>query len=92
MDNNDKKKTRPDFRNKRTSNFKFYKRKKFCRFCAQGIEVIDYKNIDNLIKYTNYNGKILPKKISGNCTSHQRRVSNAIKRARIVALLPFIAE
>ncbi|MGL4647279.1 MAG: 30S ribosomal protein S18 [Mycoplasmoidaceae bacterium] len=71
---------------------KFYKRKKFCKFCAQGIEHVDYKDVDTLVNYINFNKKIIPAKQSFNCTSHQRRVSTAIKRARIVALLPYIAE
>ncbi len=71
---------------------KFYKRKKFCKFCAQGIEHVDYKDVDTLSHYVNFNKKIIPAKQSANCTSHQRRVSIAIKRARIVGLMPYIAE
>lgn len=70
--------------------YKFQKRKRFCKFCAKGIEIVDYKDVDTLKKYINFNNKIMPKKQSGCCTSHQRRVSSAIKRARILALLPFI--
>lgn len=67
-------------------------RKKVCQFCIRGIEQVDYKDIDTLTKYVNSNWKIVPRRISGCCTRHQRRVSNAIKRARIVALLPFVKE
>ena len=78
-----------NFKNKKNNN-KYPKRRKFCKFCAKGIEIVDYKDVDTLRKYINFNNKIMPKKQSGCCTKHQRRVSNAIKRARIVALLPFI--
>ena len=67
-------------------------RKKICPFCARGIEQVDYKNIELLQKHINSNNKIVPARISKCCTRHQRRVANAIKRARIVALLPFISE
>ncbi len=81
--------SKPKF-NKANKTYKFQKRKRFCKFCAKGIEIVDYKDVDTLRKYINFNNKIMPKKQSGCCTKHQRRVSNAIKRARIVALLPFI--
>lgn len=67
-------------------------RKKICPFCARGIEQIDYKNVEVLQKHINANCKILPSRITKTCAKHQRRVANAIKRARIVALLPFISE
>lgn len=66
------------------------RRRKFCKLCAKGIERIDYKNIDLLKKYLNQHLKIIPSRISGACSTHQRRISNAIKRARIVALIPFV--
>lgn len=91
-DNFEQRKAKTGFKPRRNSNFKYSKKKKFCKFCAQGVEIIDYKDVETLQKYINYNSKISPKKINGNCTMHQRRVSNSIKRARIVALLPFIAE
>ena len=71
---------------------KFNRRKKFCRFCAQGIEHVDYKDVNTLSHYINFNKKIIPAKQSFNCTSHQRRVTIAIKRARIVGLVPYIAD
>ncbi len=67
-------------------------RKKYCSLCAKGIISVDYKDVDLLKKYLNQSNKIIPKRSSGCCTSHQRRVENAIKRARIVALLPFVIE
>ncbi len=87
-----KKDEKPVKYNRPNKQYKFQKRKRFCKFCAKGIEIVDYKDVDTLRKYINFNNKIMPKKQSGCCTKHQRRVSNAIKRARIVALLPFIDE
>jgi len=72
----------------------FY-RKKFCKFCARsgsGAVVIDYKEIDTLRRYTTDRGKILPRRVTGNCAKCQRKVSAAIKRARALALLPFTAQ
>lgn len=71
---------------------KYYKRKKFCKLCAKGIEHVDYKDVDTLNKYLNYSLKISSRKLTGACSSHQRKISNAIKRARIVALIPFVKE
>lgn len=67
-------------------------RKKVCSFCVDKVEVIDYKDINRLKKYITERGKILPRRISGNCANHQRELTSAIKRARMVALLPFTAE
>lgn len=66
------------------------RRKKVCTFCVDNIEDIDYKDIARLKKCTSERGKILPRRISGTCAKHQRQLSLAIKRARNVALLPFI--
>jgi len=66
--------------------------KKVCYFCSNDIKIIDYKSVILLRKYINTVGKILPKKKNGNCSKHQRMVSQAVKRARIVALLPFVAK
>ncbi|WP_206460122.1 30S ribosomal protein S18 [Anaerovorax sp. IOR16] len=68
------------------------RRKKVCQFCADKTETIDYKDVDKLRKYVTDRGKILPKRITGTCAVHQREVTKAIKRARIVALLPYTAE
>ena len=67
-------------------------RKKVCQFCADKAETIDYKDVEKLKKYVTERGKILPKRITGTCAVHQREVTRAIKRARIVALLPYTAE
>ena len=67
-------------------------KKKVCSFCVDKVETIDYKELTKIRRYTTERGKILPRRISGNCAKHQRRVTLAIKRARIVALLPFTAE
>ena len=68
------------------------RRKKVCQFCADKTETIDYKDVDKLKKYVTERGKILPKRITGTCAIHQREVTRAIKRARIVALLPYTAD
>lgn len=68
------------------------RRKKVCQFCADKTEVIDYKDVEKLRKYVTERGKILPKRITGTCAEHQRAVTTAIKRARIVALLPYVAD
>ena len=68
------------------------KRKKVCQFCADKTETIDYKEVEKLKKYTTDRGKILPKRITGTCAIHQREVTRAIKRARIVALLPYTTD
>lgn len=68
----------------------FFK-KKVCRFCTQKLK-IDYKETDVLRRFVTERGKILPRRITGNCAKHQRAVAEAVKRARIIALLPFAAE
>jgi small subunit ribosomal protein S18 len=70
---------------------KVFFKKKVCRFCAQKLK-IDYKDADTLRRFVTDRGKILPRRIMGTCSKHQRMVSEAIKRARILALLPFAAE
>ncbi len=59
-------------------------------FCAKGMYYIDYKNTELLKSYINFSGKIIPRRVTGLCQKHQRMITNCIKRARIVALLPFI--
>lgn len=66
-----------------------FSRRKGCRFCAEPSMVIDYKEIRNLRYFISERGKIVPRRISGNCAEHQRKVTEAIKRARNIALLPF---
>ena len=70
----------------------FYRRKRVCKFCVEKIEYIDFKDIKTLQQFIPERGKILPRRISGTCALHQRKLQNAIKRARIAALLPFTAE
>lgn len=65
------------------------KRKKICNFCANKVNAIDYKDTKFLQRYITDRGKILPRRITGNCAQHQRQLTVAVKRARIMALLPF---
>ncbi len=67
-------------------------KRKVCSFCADKIEHIDYKDVAKLRRFITERGKILPRRISGNCAKHQRQMTTAIKRARNVALLPFTCE
>lgn len=67
-------------------------RKKVCSFCVDKVEHIDYKDAGKLRRFITERGKILPRRISGNCAKHQRQVTLAIKRVRNIALLPFTAE
>lgn len=67
-------------------------KKRVCSFCLDKVEKIDYKDIQRLKKYMTERGKILPRRISGNCAKHQRQLTVAIKRARNLALLPFTVE
>ena len=68
------------------------RRKKVCIFCADKVEFIDYKDSAKLRKFISERGKILPRRISGTCAKHQRELNTAIKRARNVALLPFVTD
>ena len=68
------------------------KRKKICIFCADKVDYIDYKDTAKLRKFISERGKILPRRISGTCAKHQRDVNTAIKRARQVALLPYVCD
>ncbi|TDA70703.1 MAG: 30S ribosomal protein S18 [Clostridia bacterium] len=67
-------------------------RKRVCSFCVDRIPEVDYKDVGRLRKYVTERGKILPRRITGNCARHQRQLTVAIKRARHVALLPFTSE
>ncbi len=67
-------------------------RRKVCVFCQEKVQYIDYKDVNRLKKFITEGGKILPRRMSGVCAMHQRELSNAIKKARIVALLPFKGE
>ena len=68
------------------------KKKKVCTFCAEKIEKIDYKDTARLRKFISERSKILPRRVTGTCAKHQREVMQAIKRARHMALLPFISD
>jgi len=68
------------------------KKKKYCRFKKAGIKYIDYKDANFLLKFVNEQGKILPRRITGTSIKYQRKVSKAIKRARHLALLPYVAD
>jgi small subunit ribosomal protein S18 len=70
---------------------KVFFKKKVCKFCHQKLK-IDYKDADTLRRFITERGKILPRRIVGTCAKHQRALALAIKRARIIALLPFVAE
>ncbi len=67
-------------------------RKRVCRFCVDKIEVIDYKDVNKISRFVTERGKIVPSRASGCCAKHQRKLSQAIKRARFLALLPYSAE
>ncbi|EKD28671.1 MAG: hypothetical protein ACD_79C00249G0008 [uncultured bacterium] len=67
-------------------------RKKKCKFCANSIVGVDYKEVGKLKKFVTERGKIIGRKITGNCAKHQRQLSNSIKRARELGLLPFTGE
>jgi small subunit ribosomal protein S18 len=84
-DNHDK----PDFK----GGYKMRRqRKKVCVFCAEKIEIIDYKDVARLKKFISERGKILPRRVSGTCAKHQRQLTKEIKRARQIALLPYVAD
>ena len=69
---------------------KIFIRRKVCRFCADKTILIDYKNAKTLRHFISERGKIIPRRISGTCSKHQRALSQAIKRARTIALLPYV--
>jgi small subunit ribosomal protein S18 len=71
------------------SRFKRFTRRKFCKFCADKSDFIDYKDVQTLRAFLTQRGKILPSRMSGTCAKHQRALSNAIQRARNIALLSF---
>ena len=68
------------------------KKKKYCRFKKSGIKYIDYKDADFLLKFVNEQGKILPRRLTGTSYKYQRKVSTAIKRARHLAMLPYVGD
>ncbi|MFA5973065.1 MAG: 30S ribosomal protein S18 [Lentimicrobiaceae bacterium] len=68
------------------------KKKKYCRFKKSGIKYIDYKDAEFLLKFINEQGKILPRRLTGTSTKYQRKVAQAVKRARHLSLLPYVAD
>ncbi|MGC9523351.1 MAG: 30S ribosomal protein S18 [Anaerolineae bacterium] len=71
---------------------RFSRRRKVCEFCAQEMDHIDYKNVSLLERHVSDRGKIRPRRQTGTCARHQRQLAIAVKRARHLALLPFVAE
>jgi small subunit ribosomal protein S18 len=70
----------------------YFRKKKVCKFCVERIDYIDYKKVELLQPFVQERGKILPRRMTGTCSRHQRWLTTAIKRARNIALLPFAAE
>ena len=68
---------------------RFFRRRKFCRFTAEGVDQIDYKDLDTLKAYVSETGKIVPSRITGTKAKYQRQLSTCIKRARFLALMPY---
>ena len=68
---------------------RFFRRRKFCRFSAEGVKQIDYKDLDTLKAYISETGKIVPSRITGTKAKYQRQLATAVKRARFLALLPY---
>ena len=68
---------------------RFFRRRKFCRFTADGVKEIDYKDLETLKQYITETGKIVPSRITGTRAKYQRQLSRAVKRARYLALLPY---
>ncbi len=77
-------------RNTKKRRRRVYHRRKVCRFCADKSLTIDYKEPKTLRNFTTERGKIIPRRISGTCAKHQRKLTLAIKRARTIALLPYV--
>ena len=71
---------------------RYFRRRRYCRFTAEGVTEIDYKDLDTLKQYISENGKIVPSRITGTKARYQRQLATAIKRARHLALLPFVKE
>ena len=70
---------------------KFF-RKKSCRFCLDKTEVIDYKDVMRMKRFITEKGKIMPNRLTGNCAKHQRKIATAVKRARYMAILPYVGD
>ena len=74
------------------NNGKTHKRRKVCQFCVDKATFVDYKDVAKLKKFTSERGKILPRRMTGTCAKHQRQLSTAIKRARTIALMPYVSD
>ena len=72
--------------------FYYQKRAKFCRFCKDNVGAIDYKEVDALKRYTGERGRIVGARVTGTCKQHQKQLGQAIKRARHLALMPFVTD
>ena len=83
---------RSERREKRDKRERGPMRKKICRFCAEKVASIDYKDLARLQKFITERGKMIPARISGTCATHQRALARSIKQARFVALLPYVTE
>src|SRR3982074_2749194 len=70
----------------------FYRRKRVCKFCVEKLEYIDFKDVKMLQQFIPERGKILPRRISGTCALHQRKLQNEVQRARLAAMLPFATD
>jgi len=70
----------------------FFRRRKVCKFCADKIDYVDYKDVKLISQFVPERGKILPRRMFGTCAEHQRKLTEAIKRARQIALLPYAAD
>lgn len=79
----------PKARQRKPEMSKFFRRKRYCRFTAEGITEIDYKDLNMLRQYVTETGKIIPSRLSGTKSRYQRQLSEAVKRARFLALIPY---
>ncbi len=82
----------PKPRKRRKRRASYERRRKKCRFCTTDLPRIDYKDIETLRDFVTDRGKMLSRRVTGNCAKHQRQISREIKRARYIALLPYVAE
>ena len=76
----------------RTNNRGKRSRRKVCAFCVDKVETVDYKDVAKLRRYLSERGKIVPRRVTGTCARHQRQLTEAIKRARHLALLPYVSD
>ena len=85
--------TRKDQRGEKSSYRKYFPpKRKVCRFCERDVRDIDYKKVEILRRYVPERGKISPRRVTGTCAYHQRKLTTAIKRARLLALLPYLTD